>query len=396
MPFSEHHPNFAILRQTLAEHHAPIVFWIGAGVSRDAGLPTWRYLRAKMAEAALEELVTRSTEEADELEGQLNEAFNTNDLWQAFELIQGILGLPTYKAMICSHLGPSDTVAIPDLHNLIWENSSVRGVVTLNIDGLEGRSHRAKRANEVVDEFIGRDLRNHIPTLQARKPFIARLHGHHSDTSSWIFTKSDLSRQIKDEAYRTAISAIFSNFTVIFLGISADDLAVGGFLEAITQSGIDAGNHFWITDRSDRETREWTERAGILRIPYTVGTTETHTGVISSIFEAISNFFPRDTVAPTILYNDASTNIIPSLQELKSMPEDDIRRTLNSYAKHILDESAQQTDTRAYQDFLASYSPAIHQAWHISEHQGYNKFFGYTAVEKIYGGGIFLSVASSG
>lgn len=246
MPFSENHPNFAILRQTLAEHHAPIVFWIGAGVSRDAGLPTWGTLRAKMAEAALEELVTRSKVEADELEDQLNEASNTKDLWQAFELIQGILGPPTYKAMIRRHLGPSDIVAIPGLHNLIWESSSVRGVVSLNIDGLEGRSHRAQRTHEVIDEFIGRDLRNHLPTLQARKPFIARLHGHHSDATSWIFTKSDLSRQIKDEAYRIAINAIFSNFTVIFLGISADDFSAGGFLEAITQSGIDAGNHFWM------------------------------------------------------------------------------------------------------------------------------------------------------
>jgi serine/threonine protein kinase len=386
MAFNAQHPNFITLRQSLAEHRAPVVFWIGAGVSRDAGLPTWEMLRKHMAEAALEELVTLASADADIMEARLTDAATTSDLWQAFEDIQDILGNPTYKSIVRTRLGPSDTVNIPELHRIIWKQDSVRGVVSLNIDGLEARAHRQERVNEVVDEFIGRDIRNHLPTFKARKPFIARLHGHHSDSSSWVFTKAEISRQVNNDAYRIAINSIFSNFTVIFLGISADDLAAGGFLEAITSAGVDAGNHFWITNRVDRDTRAWSDAAGILRVPYDVGEGETHTGVIKSMFEDISAFKPKDDVGPVLLYPTSSQDHIPSLDQLRTMPEDEVRRNLNAYAKYILDENAHRTDANAYQDFLAAYSPAIHQSWHLSEHQGYNKFFGYTAVEKIHGG----------
>lgn len=386
MPFNANHPNFLTLRQTLAEHRAPIVFWIGAGVSRDAGLPTWTDLRKRMVESALEELVTRPPEEADVQEAKLIEASTTNNLWRAFEDIQSILGKPTYKSVIRTNLGPSDTVEIPELHKVIWRQEAVRGVVSLNLDGLEARAHRRERVSEVVDEFIGRDLRNHLPTLHARKPFIARLHGHHADSTSWVLTESDLKRQIGDESYRICVNAIFSSFTVIFLGISADDVAAGGFLAAITGSGVDVGNHFWITDRTDKSTREWSDAAGILRVPFEVSADEGYTQTISAMFETIRNFKAKDGAGPVVVYRDSATSTMPSLAEMRSMQEDNARHVLNAYAKHILNENGNSTDTNAYQDFLTAYSPAIHQSWHLSEHQGYNLFFGFTAIEKIHGG----------
>lgn len=119
MAFNAQHPNFITLRQSLAEHRAPVVFWIGAGVSRDAGLPTWEMLRKHMAEAALEELVTLASADADIMEARLTDAATTSDLWQAFEDIQDILGNPTYKSIVRTRLGPSDTVNIPELHRII-------------------------------------------------------------------------------------------------------------------------------------------------------------------------------------------------------------------------------------------------------------------------------------
>lgn len=386
MPSIDQHPNFATFLSTLSEHRAPVVFWIGAGVSADAKLPGWAKLREIFVEAALEELVSRPADEADRLEADLEQAEITTDLWEAFETVKEILGKPAYNASIRRNLGPSETVPIPELHKLIWELEATRGIVSLNIDGLEGRAHQLTRAGEDIDVFFGRDLQNHLHSFREKRPFIARLHGHHSDSTSWVFTKVELERQLRKESYKTSVQSLFSNFTVIFLGISADDIAAGGFLEVMTESGVDSGNHFWITDRNDIQTREWSDRAGILRVPYTVGENENHTSVIRSMLEKVKSHTSKDSLSIPISYSGEIRETIPELKVLKTMDEDEVRLALNAYAKHLLDEGANCTDTRSYQEFLASYSPAIHQSWHLDLQQGYNKFFGYVAVERIHSG----------
>lgn len=386
MPFNENHPNYSMFLTTIAEHRAPVVFWIGAGVSADAGLPNWPNLRKTLAAGALEELVALPKSEADILEPQLQQATNTGDLWSAFEVLKEILGEPTYKSIIRSQLGQSDIVSIPELHELIWRLEATRGVISLNIDGLEGRAHRHNRKAENVTTFVGRDLKNQLHTLRDKKPFIARLHGHHSDRTSWVFTKTELSQQVQAEAYRMALQSIFSNFTVVFLGISAEDVAAGGFLADMTAAGIDAGNHFWITNRNEATIRNWANEAGLLRVQYSVAENESHTSVIRLLLERAQKHISKDPIPTPVIYSGDVNYTIPSVDQLRTMQEDDVRLALNAYAKNLLEANAQRTDTTSYQEFLATFSPAIHQSSHLDTQQGYNKFFGYTAVERIHSG----------
>lgn len=386
MGFNSDHASFKQLRAIIAERRSPIVFWIGAGVSADANLPSWHQLREKLSNAALEELVSWPPVEADLEESNLSKAEASNDLWGSFEKLQDILGLPSYKALIREALTPSNTVGIPKLHELIWSIPNVRGVVSLNIDGLEGRAHRSALTNEYVDEFHGKDISNHIHTFQRKKPFIARLHGSHADASSWVFTKKELSTLFSNPSYKTSIQSIFASYTVVFLGITADDAAAGGFLEEMTTMGMDTGEHFWISSKTDKATREWCNKAGLQRIPYDTSGEETHTDVISELFDNIMNFVSHDITPEPIKYSGVENAKIPEFSELKKLPEDEARFALNAHAKYILNHSANRTDTRAYQEFLKNYSPAIHQSWHISDVDEFNKFFGYTAIEKIHSG----------
>jgi NAD-dependent SIR2 family protein deacetylase len=39
MSFNDAHPNFKELRSIISERRMPIIFWVGAGASADAGLP---------------------------------------------------------------------------------------------------------------------------------------------------------------------------------------------------------------------------------------------------------------------------------------------------------------------------------------------------------------------
>jgi serine/threonine protein kinase len=341
-----------------------------------------------MVNAALEDIITLPKAEADDKEAQLETAANSSNLWDSFGVLRDILGKPTYKTLIRKELSTSDTVKIPLLHDLIWQQPTTRGVVSLNIDGLEGRSHRKERPLEYAQPFVGRDMKNYMHVIQSKKPFIARLHGHYSDSSSWVFTSEELKHQTNDPAYVTGVQSLFSNFTVVFLGISADDVAAGGFLEKMASLGMDLGSHFWITNRIDQDTRDWQQKAGLLHVPYSVDKSkgETHTSVIEDLFQNISNFRSIDKKAEPVRYSGTSRSTIPSLGELRVLPADEARIALNSYAKYLLDENAGRTDTIAYQNFLTEYSPAIHQAWHVSLNEGYNTFFGFTAVEKIHSG----------
>lgn len=395
MPFNKNHPSFVSLRAIVTEARAPVVFWIGAGVSSDAGIPNWKQLRKKLCLDALEEITTREKDEADLLEAQLEEAANTEDLWSAFETIKNILGDPTFKSTIRRTLAPAESEPVPLVHRRIWQLPSVKGVVTLNLDGLEKRAHGLDRSAEHIEAFIGRDLRSHLSTFKVHRPFIARLHGYHSDATSWVFTRSDLSRLLSGGAYEAAVRSIFSSYTVVFLGISANDVAAGGFLGSLSSMGVDTGDHFWITNKNDQETRQWANNAGIQKIIYHVGDGETHTSELCKIFDELSSYKSVDQPAAPISYRGAAAKSIRSPRELKSLEEDEVRRELNSYAKHLLDESANKTDTTLYQDFLTEYSPAIHQSWHVSNAQGYDRFFGYKVVEKIHSGPFFLNLEST-
>lgn len=386
MPFNEKHANYEIFLSTLSEHRAPVVFWIGAGVSADAKLPNWEDLRRILADAAYEEIAERPKDEADQLEAEYEQAVLTPNLWKAFETLKKIVPETTYKAIILKELGGADTVEIPELHKLIWQLKATRGVVTLNIDGLEARAFNATHRTEAPDIFVGRDIGNHLRNLKDNRPFIARLHGHHSDRSTWVFTESELKKQIGKEPYRNAIQNIFSSFTVVFVGISAEDQAAGGFLAKMTKDGSDSGNHFWITDRSDLQTKKWADESGLLRVQYSVSGEETHTSVIRSLLEKVEKHVSIDPIPAPIVFPGGASGNIPNLEALRAMEVDKARIALNAYAKHLLYESANCTDTAGYQDFLTKFSLVIHQSWHLETEQNYNKFFGYTAVEKIHSG----------
>lgn len=374
MSFNEKHPNFSLLRKVISENRFPIVFWIGAGVSADAHLPTWKSLRDILIKDSTEVLATLPLEEAEKQEVSLNEAEITENLWWAFGIIKEILGFPTYRALIRELLSPSDKVVVPELHKKIWEIEAVRGVITLNIDGLENSGHNLIRPSETIDVFLGKDIKNHMPTIQNRNPFIARLHGQHTDSSSWVFTEREINSLINSDAYRTCINSIFSNYKVIFLGISADDVAAGGFLSKLTQLGIDCGEHYWITNRVDSETNKWCRDSGVLPVPYTVSEGETHTSVISSLLDNIINYKSKDKESKAVVYFGEEIENIPDPKKLKFLDEDEIRYKLNAYAKHILYEGGGRTDTKIYHEFISKYSSSIHQSWHISTNEDSNTF----------------------
>src|SRR5256885_4841151 len=79
----------------------------------------------------------------------------------------------------------------------------------------------------------------------------------------FLFQAEDGIRDYKVTGVQTCALPIFASRTVVFLGISADDVAAGGHLERLKELGIKLGSHYWITARRDNPTDSWAEAVGI-------------------------------------------------------------------------------------------------------------------------------------
>lgn len=391
MTFNNSQPSYQRLRKIYAERRKDLAFWTGAGLSQPAGLPTWLQLKKNMENQALESLVTLREEDAKKKENELERIHDTDNLWEAFQILHGVMGEPSYKAAIREIFEDAENMDPPEIYKEIWRLDGVSSFLTLNIDKFAYKAHRKVRPYEDVANFNGKEAGDYLHLVKRRKPFIANLHGVHEAAKSWVFTKDDFTRISSDPQYVNFINFVMQDFIIVFMGISADDVAVGGFLERLIANKIDLDQHFWITDRRDIETERWATKAGIQVIRYEpeidADGKQDHTSVLKNIFLDLKEFISKDELAPAVVGLVNSRNSIPSERELRHLDDDDeLRLTLASYAKGIIERNDGKTQCDEYKNFLENYSGAIHQSWHLTTTKGYNKFHGYNVIEKITGG----------
>lgn len=379
-------PSYRRLCVLHAERRRPIVFWVGAGLSIPAGLPGWRGLRDILISRALEIAATLEPAKGREKEIEIERAQAAVSLWDSFEILKSNLGITEYKEGIREVFSRASGDYIPQLYSSIWDLPGVRGVATLNIDEYATKSHRRTRPGEDPADFVGADVADYAHILSSGRPFIANLHGIMDSQKSWIFTGSEISKLVSSPGYREFISLIFGQMSVVFCGISADDGAAGGFLHTLTASGLDLGQHFWITDRQDKATHEWAADAGIGVIRYTPvykpGGESDHTTPLLELFGDIKKFISIESPVGPIVPDVRPLDKLPSESEILAKDADDLRTTLSGYAKFVLSKGDSEANT-LYQQFLDNYARCIHQAWWLTQRAPNNKFYGYEVIEKV-------------
>lgn len=149
---------------------------------------------------------------------------------------------------------------------------------------------------------------------------------------------------------------------MIFVGITADDIAVGGFLEALKRDGISLGDHFWITSRTDLETHRWAQGAGIQIIRYDpIETPEgaDHQTVLLQMFQNIRNFKSKDVSPPPVVSSLTGEEAILPPNDLLRADDDQIRFALAKKAKSILQKNNNDTNSLEYAAFLEEYKRPI-------------------------------------
>jgi len=286
-------------RSVAKERTAPLVAWIGSGLSQQAGAPTWLTLRDRLI-AALRSKANSLSEDAEQLRHKANVAERASDLWVAFDIIKKALGQASYRDGVREALLPTTTARIPGAYSNLWR-LGVSGVLNLNLDRLATRAYTDTNPGTAPLEFSGGQAAHAANVLKNPRPFLINLHGVVDDANTWVLTKSELSRLLGTPGYQELIVSCLATRTILFLGVTADDVAVGGHLERLAHLNIDTGSHFWLTDRRDQRTDAWAENVGIRVIRYQEG--DNHVA-IGEFFNDLLNYIPREPLAPPVSLQD--------------------------------------------------------------------------------------------
>ena len=81
--FDTNQSSFRQLGDIVSETVRPLVAWIGAGLSRPAGLPSWAALRQRLTEALDEKAKALETSAKDSLAGKLRAVRGQESSWIA-------------------------------------------------------------------------------------------------------------------------------------------------------------------------------------------------------------------------------------------------------------------------------------------------------------------------
>jgi hypothetical protein len=379
MPFDPSQGNHQALRAIVSERTRPLLACVGAGMSVPAGLPTWGELRARLADALDDKAASMSGPAVKKLHGAAALARYEGNLWKAFDVLQANLGPTTYRDEIRQALAPAATAEMPVAYERLCD-LRIEGILSLNLDRLASRALQVSDRGQVV-EHAGVDMARLTEVLNEPTRFAVNLHGSVENTSSWVFTAGELTRLLDDEAYRQFMRTIMTTRTVIFVGITADDLAIGGHLESLSRLGIETPTHYWLTDRLDPATDFWAEHAGIRAIRYSSAGGD-HSAVLAFIEDLLAATPEEAEAAPPVrLERSTGAVTVPAVSELVSKDAEEIRKVLNAYAAKLL-ESDSYDARAAYDEFSSTYDQAIYRAWYTSTKPGSNTLLGYTLLRE--------------
>lgn len=383
MHFDTSQPAYVTFRNRVTEGTTNVVAWVGAGLSAEAGLPTWSMLRRALTDTLKANASSFGVSDGDRAMAKVDLIEGQTDPWLAFQMLEDSLGLATFRDVIRQQLSVPVQSRTPRAYKHLWNLPTISGVLNLNLDRLATRAYAEKNSSLTPHEFSGFEIENAAHVLKSPQPFILNLHGKSEDTSSWVLTRKQLNALASKPAYQEFISACLLTKTVLFVGISVDDLAVGGYLEKLAQKFNDFGSHFWITDRRDEATDRWAEQRGVRVIRYE-SKGKDHSA-LDEFFGDLQRYVPTDDTPPPVVRekSDVPTHSLEtSPDDLARKDAEFIREVLNAKAKEILN-SSDPDRLNSFMKFCEKYDEAIYRAWYTSASGERSTLFGYRLQEYV-------------
>jgi hypothetical protein len=260
------------LKETIRQKR-PVVFWIGAGASRWAGLPSWHDSAARMRRAFAKRV--------PDFPVDLATSQISSDAYPDFFQLCRDVDRKLFNAILHEQLG---SPVVGTLYTKFIErlrNIAPIQIVTTNIDLC------LEQQLGPIDVIEKADLERCDRSIVAGSPFIAKLHGSISSIESTVFTTEDYQQLIQARNYIPAIRSVFNTSSVIFLGYGLQDEYVLKLIadDAGTHALFGNGPHFLVKNPAAPPEN------GVHRIAYDVSRYEDHRAsltVIDYVLQATS------------------------------------------------------------------------------------------------------------
>lgn len=251
------------------------IAFIGAGLSKPAGCPTWQEMVADLLRWAVLEGVV-----SDRLGQSYNDALRSGEVFIAAEgLIHTIYEKDADKLRLVTYLAEifqNPTAKPTETHALLAKIPFV-GVLTTNVDSLMERTFVGAKV------YTPSDTEELTASLAQRRAFILKLSGDLSKPETVQITPTQHNDLVSgNQAYAQFIQKLFLARTILFLGASLDGIAAN--LEAL-QCRNSPRQHYALVSVSDAE---WQAKAELLQKRYNVQvlpyrTSRTHAEVLTFV-----------------------------------------------------------------------------------------------------------------
>ncbi|MBE7372012.1 MULTISPECIES: protein kinase domain-containing protein [Dermacoccus] len=361
--------TFRALTNEFALKARPIVLVVGAGVSKGIGLPLWGSLRDQVCDCLLGAALPGAESEAKR--HLLESAKCEDDLWVAFERMSEAGGRPEFSSAIKSILKVDGNSSF-GLYEDLWR-LPIAGIVNLNIDEAAHFAYAKARSGAAPAHYhVGAEVEGLAHNVgEGGRPFLWQLHGALENDKSWVMTRADLERRLKNVEVASTIRDIFDRSTVVFIGVGPQDEAIAAVLKALKSEGRRYEDRYWVTDHVDLQSSKWAEENDVRVVGYSAG----RHGDLLQMVRVFSRAQPADrTLSPDFKSFGGRIRLPESADEAAGMDEDDLRGALNEKALEIVGRSGLSDE---FYEFLEKYDRSIYKSWYLPAKVRDYPFMGY-------------------
>jgi len=198
-----------LLCDTLRESNKPLVFWLGAGVSKWCGYPLWDELADKLHSCFLKYEPSYDTQKAI--------TFLKSKQYPDFFDLCKTHNKKKYFSFLAKEFSPKKTTPVYERFVNILNELKPIHIITTNVD------EKLEASLKKIRTVQSTDIEYCLNSIINQESFICKIHGSISSINSMVFTSGDYVNLISDSNYITLLKYIFLSTNVVFIGYGLGD-----------------------------------------------------------------------------------------------------------------------------------------------------------------------------
>lgn len=241
------HPDIVEVERQLCLAAPPVIFFIGAGLSKPLGFPLWHELLHELIEYGrrIQRLPDPEAEDAEELA-------KNGDFLKCGDMLRRKMGVRVDQKLreIFSEKSPADLGIYDYLVRL-----PCAGYVTTNYDTLLETAFARHHGRNLLP-ILPMQAKN-LGTASSSSPFYIKLHGD-AARHEFVLSAGDYSRLLRNEILRRFLYAMFLHYKIVFLGYGLSDRDILEPLRLVARDykGASRRHVALLPQKTDRMVRE--------------------------------------------------------------------------------------------------------------------------------------------